>query len=357
MAGGGQPTPQPPPPPTEEVVKQPTPIGQVVKTSHATNPIMGNNKLSYSTILKASLGAAYNLEVEDNNSSQTLIPTSELKPTTTKDGNPAVVFKALDKAKYLVNMKATLALNCKLHRHPLKIDHNNVNRVKLGQASVCVALDVSQPIRKKVWIGFEEEDKGAMVAGFWQVIQYDPYPYFCTDCCHLGHKMDECKRKKEQAGEGTIVATANFKGNVQGQETKEAQEKHIQSKTTKEWVQKLFGTTILATATTTKNTFAILDEAEAKNGQETQTEKRVHPSNILDASSLAPPSMLTGFGLQPVQLSSCLVGHSLPLKNKSAPPSPTAKRKEDADLLGDHMDLGKEIQDIMLKEVSLPFNE
>ncbi|GAA0156592.1 hypothetical protein LIER_38297 [Lithospermum erythrorhizon] len=159
---------------------------------------------------------------------------------------------------------------------PLKIDHNNVNRVKLGQASVCVALDVSQPIRKKVWIGFEEADKGAMVAGLWQVVHYDPYPNYCTDCFHLGHNMEECKRKKEHVGEDITVATEVRKGSVQGQEAKEPQEQHSVNKkqfrrvsmpkegkkstkpkqlnkTTKEWVKRVFGNTTVPTTTTTNN--------------------------------------------------------------------------------------------------------
>ncbi|GAA0177610.1 hypothetical protein LIER_29725 [Lithospermum erythrorhizon] len=86
------------------------------------------------------------------------------------------------------------------------IEHNNVNRVKLGQTSVCVALDVSQPIRKKVWIGFEDEDNSEMAAGFWQARHYDPHPSYCTDCCHLGHNMVECKRKKTHVGEEVTAA-------------------------------------------------------------------------------------------------------------------------------------------------------
>ncbi|GAA0142557.1 hypothetical protein LIER_35591 [Lithospermum erythrorhizon] len=505
MAGGDQPTTHPPPPPTEEVVKQPSPTREVVQTSHAknpniestgtdggsktqtlteeiepvktnhtANPTMGN--ISYSNILKRALGAAHNAEeVEDTGRISS--PTLDLKPTSTKEGNPAVVFKASDKAKYLTNMKYVLVgkfshgrppirfikeffiglklkgeynislydtkhlfIECSLMEDftrlwmritwyvkgfpmrmfkwtpefspekespltsvwihfeglplylfeeepllsiansigtPLRIDHNNINRVKLGQASVCVALDVSQPIRKKVWIGFEDEDKSAMVTGFWQAVHYDPHPNYCTDCCHLGHNMAECKWKNEQVGEESTAAAEDCQGSKQGQGTKEPQKQHSvnnkqfrrvsmpkevkkttkprqQHNTTNEWVKTVFVNE--PTTTTTTNQFAVLEDVEENNGQAPQIEKRVQPSNILDALSLPPPSMLSSYGLQPIQLSNCLTGHSLPFKDKSAPPSPTANKEDEVVLLGEHVG-SDENQGIMLKEASLPINE
>ncbi|GAA0175871.1 hypothetical protein LIER_28967 [Lithospermum erythrorhizon] len=83
---------------------------------------------------------------------------------------------------------------------PLRIDQNNVNRVKLGQASICVALDVLKPVRDKVWVAFEEEESDVIVEGFWQPISYDYYPSYCSDCCYLGHNAAVCKRMEDIKG-------------------------------------------------------------------------------------------------------------------------------------------------------------
>ncbi|GAA0155290.1 hypothetical protein LIER_13051 [Lithospermum erythrorhizon] len=60
---------------------------------------------------------------------------------------------------------------------PLRIDSHNVNRVKLGTASVCVELDVSKPLMNETWISFvDDEDPTIVVDGFWQKVVYDEVP-------------------------------------------------------------------------------------------------------------------------------------------------------------------------------------
>ncbi|GAA0160576.1 hypothetical protein LIER_39063 [Lithospermum erythrorhizon] len=351
-----------------------------------------------------------------------------------------------------------------LLNRPLKIDHNNKSRVKLGQASVCVALDVSKEIKDQVWIGFAEEDTDRMIEGFWQPVHYDNYPYFCTDCCHLGHSLNECKRKKEQAVEGPVDVPVEQGKNEKGAQKldkipfrrvsmpegrRELNKQKLNS--TKEWVRKAFGSAQLDNLQ--KNSFAVLEhvEEEADNppaekreegvdnppaekreegvdnplaekrtegvanppaekreggvdnppaekreegldnppaekreegvdnllaekraegvanppaekregGNNPPLKKRACPSNILNASELAPPSMLTGFGLQAVQLSTSLADYSLDYKDNSAPPTPTGTHKvvEGDAMTMDQVGTFQEDQAIILKEGSLPFNE
>ncbi|GAA0172184.1 hypothetical protein LIER_41293 [Lithospermum erythrorhizon] len=84
---------------------------------------------------------------------------------------------------------------------PLRIDFHNVNQVKLGTASVCVELDVSKPLMKETWISFvDDEDPNIVLNGFWQTVEYDDAPHYCSKCFHMGHRLEDCKRDldKEQ---------------------------------------------------------------------------------------------------------------------------------------------------------------
>ncbi|GAA0148301.1 hypothetical protein LIER_07783 [Lithospermum erythrorhizon] len=68
----------------------------------------------------------------------------------------------------------------------------------LGSASICVALDVSKPVKNETWIVFEDDKSEKIVEGFWHHVDYDSIPHYCNVCSHLGHTNDECKRKGEE---------------------------------------------------------------------------------------------------------------------------------------------------------------
>ncbi|GAA0166869.1 hypothetical protein LIER_21930 [Lithospermum erythrorhizon] len=81
-----------------------------------------------------------------------------LRPIAMHEGKPSVVFKRSDKQRYLSRMKHVLGGT------PLRIDSHNVNRVKLGTASVCVELDVSKSRMTETWISFvDDEDPNIVV--------------------------------------------------------------------------------------------------------------------------------------------------------------------------------------------------
>ncbi|GAA0184605.1 hypothetical protein LIER_31893 [Lithospermum erythrorhizon] len=73
------------------------------------------------------------------------------------------------------------------------------------------------------------------------------------------------------------------------------------------------------------NPFAALEQDEDAAGINAEPEKQ---SNILDASSLRPPSFLSSYGLQPIRYNNNIGSYGLPLQSKSAPPSPKKKDKE-----------------------------
>ncbi|GAA0177619.1 hypothetical protein LIER_29728 [Lithospermum erythrorhizon] len=81
---------------------------------------------------------------------------------------------------------------------PLRIDALNTNRVKLGVASVCVELDVSKPLVDKVWVSFEDDECADNNEGFWQQVQYDEIPHYCSKCFDMGHSVENCKRDFEK---------------------------------------------------------------------------------------------------------------------------------------------------------------
>ncbi|GAA0149764.1 hypothetical protein LIER_36990 [Lithospermum erythrorhizon] len=148
-----------------------------------------------------------------------------LRPVAVHEGKPCVVFKKSDKARYLSMMKhiligkfshgrPTIALikeffvNLKLKgellllvantiRKPLRVDSHNVNRVKLGTASVCIELDVSKPLMHETWISFVDDEDLDIVEGFSQKVEYESVPPYSSKCFHMGFKEDDCKRDFE----------------------------------------------------------------------------------------------------------------------------------------------------------------
>ncbi|GAA0145588.1 hypothetical protein LIER_05752 [Lithospermum erythrorhizon] len=285
MAGGDQPPPQSPPSPTEEVAKQPSPTGEVVTIFHANNTaiVLSSKKPTYSSILKDSFQPAQDCSQTKPLfcDEQATIPT-ELKPTMVQDGTTSVRFKLSDKTRYLKsriedftrlwmrtnwyvkgfpmrmfkwtddfnpNKESPLSLvwvhfeGLPLYLFndealfsiantigsPLRIDQYNVDRVKLGSASVCVSLDVSKPNLDKIWVAFEEDDSDKVVEGFWEKVSYDIFPSYCTCCNHLGHVLNDCKRKDE-----TYAQLVNNSANSNNEKEVKAKP---DARKTKEWVE------------------------------------------------------------------------------------------------------------------------
>ncbi|GAA0185440.1 hypothetical protein LIER_32728 [Lithospermum erythrorhizon] len=85
---------------------------------------------------------------------------------------------------------------------PIRFDSFNINRVKLGVATVCVELDISLPRVHTVWVNFEDEEDPILDEGFWQKGEYEFIPPYCVECSHIGHTQEACKR----------LAAANLKG-------------------------------------------------------------------------------------------------------------------------------------------------
>ncbi|GAA0157175.1 hypothetical protein LIER_38411 [Lithospermum erythrorhizon] len=338
MAGGDQPTLSP----TEEVTKQPSPTGEVVKKPHAdnTNPIPTTKEPTYSNILKAAIHAAPDftepaITAEQFSVSEEQQQTSvELKPTKVQDGKTSVRFKLSDKARYLNSMKYVLVGKFSHGRppigllkeffalfsiantigSPLRIDQLNINRVKLGSASVCVSLDVSKPILDKIWVAFEDEDSEEVVEGF------------CEENAKAVESIPENKARP-------VFRRVPIKPRYQ------AKAKPMK-RTTKEWVKTVFGGTKkedhgAEISNSFKSLEVLVPSEEVKEPTESRRPYAGINHNILDAASLPPLSLLSGCSLKTITYKDALEDFVLPLQGKSTPASPT-KQGEETTLVQSH---------------------
>ncbi|GAA0174381.1 hypothetical protein LIER_29509 [Lithospermum erythrorhizon] len=108
----------------------------------------------------------------------------DLRPVTTHKGKPSVVFKRSDKHRHLSMMKHVL--------------------VELNWARpLCVELNIFKPLMDATWISFVADENPNIVDGFWQSVEYDDVPHYCSKCFYMGHKVEDCKRDFEkEKGQG-----------------------------------------------------------------------------------------------------------------------------------------------------------
>lgn len=69
---------------------------------------------------------------------------------------------------------------------PLRLDDATAMLKCPSMAKIQVEIDVLKPLPQKVWIGM-----GSM-NGFWQKIEAEKIPKYCTHCWHLGHQNSDC---------------------------------------------------------------------------------------------------------------------------------------------------------------------
>ncbi|XP_060190442.1 uncharacterized protein LOC132619608 [Lycium barbarum] len=90
---------------------------------------------------------------------------------------------------------------------PIGMDNVAGGRTRPGMAKVRVEIDLTKPRIHKLWIGVEEEN--SPLKGFYQKLEYETMPKYCTHCSLLGHAIDECRvlaRKKKLEEENQLAA-------------------------------------------------------------------------------------------------------------------------------------------------------
>ncbi|VFQ85160.1 unnamed protein product [Cuscuta campestris] len=91
---------------------------------------------------------------------------------------------------------AALALVCKPLGKILGIDPTTMNKSRPHVARVRVEMDLMAPLIHKLFIGTStvvgKEDEG-----FYQTVEYERIPYYCSRCFKQGHTAEKCKLEEE----------------------------------------------------------------------------------------------------------------------------------------------------------------
>lgn len=73
--------------------------------------------------------------------------------------------------------------------NPLFIDAATLSLFWPNVARVCVEVNLLQSLPPRVWVDTGEG------AGFWQELQPENVPKYCSHCYHQGHNVDDCRIK------------------------------------------------------------------------------------------------------------------------------------------------------------------
>ncbi|XP_060194994.1 uncharacterized protein LOC132624193 [Lycium barbarum] len=79
---------------------------------------------------------------------------------------------------------------------PLIMDNATTNRTRPSMAKVRVEVDLTKPRIDKIWVGLEDESYP--LKGFYQKVEYESVPKFCTHCKKLGHSLVQCRFAKKK---------------------------------------------------------------------------------------------------------------------------------------------------------------
>ncbi|XP_060170928.1 uncharacterized protein LOC132601893 [Lycium barbarum] len=82
---------------------------------------------------------------------------------------------------------------------PLIMDAATSSRTRPSMAKVRVEVDLTKPQIDKIWVGLEDESHP--LKGFYQKIEYESVPKFCTHCRKIGHSLVQCRFAKKKNDE------------------------------------------------------------------------------------------------------------------------------------------------------------
>lgn len=81
----------------------------------------------------------------------------------------------------------------------LALDSATARRTRPSVARVKLELDLLKPLVDKIWIGFADEGVDPE-DGFWQRLEYENVPAFCSKCFKFGHLFTSCKSGSDGCG-------------------------------------------------------------------------------------------------------------------------------------------------------------
>lgn len=82
--------------------------------------------------------------------------------------------------------KRALSAIASLFGTPLRLDEATTSLKRPSIASIQVEVDVLKDIPTSIWIGSDNSN------GFWQKVEVEKVPLYCSHCWHLGHNTETC---------------------------------------------------------------------------------------------------------------------------------------------------------------------
>lgn len=99
----------------------------------------------------------------------------------------APVWVSFERLPFFMFSKGPLFSIARLIGKPLKLDAATESLARPSVARVCIELDLLKPLPRRIFIGQGE-------AGFWQAVEYDNLPSYCSGCSRFGHKDGDCSQ-------------------------------------------------------------------------------------------------------------------------------------------------------------------
>lgn len=98
----------------------------------------------------------------------------------------ALVWVSLSKLPIHLFNKGPLFSIARLIGELLKIDASTISLNRPSVKRFCVEVDVQQSLPERIWIGNTN-------LGFWQMVEYENLPHYCSCCTKLGHTTASCR--------------------------------------------------------------------------------------------------------------------------------------------------------------------
>nr|GMD48138.1 TMV resistance protein N-like [Ipomoea batatas] len=137
--------------------------------------------------------------------------------STRKESPLAAVWVELPGLPYHLFDHNSLKHLCRPVGKLLALDSATVRRTRPSVARVKLELDLLKPLVDEIWVGFADEGVDPEV-GFWQRLEYENVPSFCSKCFKFGHVFSSCKsgsnrrnKSGEISGSGPVVTPKQSK--------------------------------------------------------------------------------------------------------------------------------------------------
>ncbi|KAB5551438.1 hypothetical protein DKX38_008749 [Salix brachista] len=75
---------------------------------------------------------------------------------------------------------------------PIQMDEATAKGTRPSKARVCIEFDCLVEPPTKIWVQVRSRESGKNLSGYWQPVNFEKMPAYCTKCSHVGHHMVNC---------------------------------------------------------------------------------------------------------------------------------------------------------------------